>query len=119
MKLTYADKKVEKQCTSIKEAQKLFGGNKILAIKLLDRINILESATIIKDIIVQPQLRFHNLKGRDEGYFAIDVKGKQEPWRIILRPLDEDEKPFEPCNIDEIAGIVQIVEIRKVSKHYE
>lgn len=54
MKLTYSDKKVEKQCTSLKEAQKLFGGNKMLAIKLLDVINRLENATIIKDIIVQP-----------------------------------------------------------------
>ena len=43
MKLTYSDKKVETQCTSLKEAQKLFGGNKILAIKLIDVINRLES----------------------------------------------------------------------------
>ena len=45
----------------------MFGGNKILAIKLLDRINRLGNAAIIKDIIVKPVLRFHNLKGKKEG----------------------------------------------------
>lgn len=40
-------------------------------------------------------------------------------WRIILQPLDEDEKEYDPLNIDEIAGIVKIVEIREVSAHYE
>ena len=52
-------------------------------------------------------------------YFAIDVKTKRDKWRIILQPLDEDEKEYDPLNIDEIAGIVKIVEIREVSAHYE
>lgn len=119
MRLTYSDDKVQLQCTSLKAAQKLFGGDKSLAIKLLDRINALESAEVIKDIILIPPMRFHDLKGSLDGYFAIDVKTRKEPWRIILQPLDEDEMPFDPCNIDEIASVVRIVEIREVSKHYE
>ena len=54
-----------------------------------------------------------------EGYFAIDVKSRKEPWRIILEPLDENKNPFVPCNIDEIAATVRIVGIVEVSKHYE
>ena len=54
-----------------------------------------------------------------EGYFAIDVKSIREAWRIILQPLDTNEKPYNPCNIDEVAGSVRIVEIAEVSKHYE
>ena len=57
MKIEYASTKVEAQCTSLKEARKLFGG--------------------------------------DNG------------------------EPFVPCNIDEIASSVKIVEISEVSKHYE
>ena len=34
-------------------------------------------------------------------------------------PLDDDENPFIPCNIDEIAKKVRIVEIREVSNHYD
>lgn len=33
--------------------------------------------------------------------------------------LDENEQPYDPCYIDEIAAIVKIVEIREVSAHYE
>ena len=53
------------------------------------------------------------------GNFAIDVKSRKEPWRIILQPLDENKDIYDPCNIDEIAGNVRIVEITEVSKHYE
>ena len=45
----------------------MFGGNKILAIKLLDRINRLGNAAIIKEIRVKAVLRFYNLKGKKEG----------------------------------------------------
>lgn len=123
MQLEYKSDKVMLQCTSMKEAKKLFGGNNILAISLLSRINALESADTIKDIIVQNSFRFHKLTNKNrrnlEGYFAIDVKSKKEKWRIILQPLDEEKKPYDPCHIDEIAGIVKIIEIMEVSNHYE
>lgn len=90
---------------------------------LFARMNALESAEHIKDIIVQPTFRFHQLKnkkGRNlEGFFAIDVKSIKEPWRIILQPLNENKLPYTPCNIDEIADVVRIVEIMEVSNHYE
>jgi proteic killer suppression protein len=69
---------------------------------------------------VQKPFRFHQLKGNHyEGFFAIDVRTKRDPWRLILRPLDKNKKPFIPCHIDEIAEFVEIVEIREVSNHYE
>ena len=123
LKLEYTSEKVRKQCTDFKVAKKLFDGNELLARSLLARINALENAENIKDIIVQPTFHFHNLtnkKGRNlEGYFAIDVKSRKEMWRIILQPLNEEKQPYDPCNIDQIAGIVKIVEITEVSKHYE
>ena len=123
MELEYATEKVKSQCTSIKNASKLLGGDMILTRSLLARINAINSAENIKDIIVQPTFRFHALKNKNgknlEGYFAIDVKTIREPWRIILQPLDENKQPFNPCNIDKIAVKVKIVEIMEVSKHYE
>ena len=119
MKIKYANKKVESKCTSLKAAKKLFGGDKVLANNLIARINAIERADVIKDIILTPPFHFHNLQGKLAGYFAIDVKSRKEKWRIILQPLDEDENVFEPCNIDEIAEIVKIVEVREVSAHYE
>ena len=105
MELVYTDAKTEKQCTSLKVARKLFGGNAALANSLFARINALKQAETIKD----------NL----DGYFAIDVKSRKDQWRIIIEPLNENKEPYVPCNINEISQNVRIVEITEVSKHYE
>ena len=123
MELIYSSEKLKTQCTNIKAARKLFHGDAGLSISLLGRINALENAYNLKDIIVQPSFHFHKLtnkKGRNlEGYFAIDVKSRKEQWRIILQPLDDEGNCYDPCNIDQIAAIVKIIEISEVSKHYE
>ena len=119
MKINYAKDKVKQQCTSLKAATKLFGGDKNLAVSLLARINAIERAEVIKDIISTPQFHFHNLHGKLKGLFAIDVKTHRDKWRIIFYPLDENEEVFEPCHIDEIAATVKIMEIKEVSAHYE
>lgn len=123
MRILYSSSKVEKQCTDLAGAKKLFGGDKSLAMGLLSRIQALESAETLQDICVQPAFRFHKLKHKNhkdlEGFYAIDIKSRKSPWRLILQPLDENEEVFTPCNIDEIAKIVRIVEVAEVSKHYE
>lgn len=123
MELVYATDKVKTLCEDLKTSRKFFDGDKMLANSLMARINALKQADTIKDIIVQPTFHFHKLvkkDGRDlEGYFAIDVKSRREQWRIILKPLDENKEPYNPCNIDEIAKNVRIVEITEVSRHYE
>lgn len=122
MKLEYSSEEVRLQCTSVKAANKLFGGKTVMTTSLFARINALASAENLKDIIVQPTFRFHDLKNKKrklEGFFAIDVKTIREPWRIILQPLNENKQPYNPCNIDEMADSVRIVEIVEVSKHYE
>lgn len=123
MKILFADDKTRKYCFDLKAAMKLFGGNKDLARSLHARINALEQAETLMDIIKTPSFYFHNLrkKGKRDlhGYYAIAVKTKRESWRIILRPLDENEDPFIGDTIDQIAATVEIVEITEVSDHYE
>ena len=119
MKILYKSQKVEKQCQSLSAAKRLFGGDNRLALSLQAHINSLCQASTIKDIIVQKNLNFHSLHGKMKGCFAIDVLTHDNPWRIILVPLNEAEEEFDPCNIDEIASIVKIVEVKEVSHHYE
>ena len=123
MKVNYSTEKVKNLCEDLRIAKKFFNGNTLLANSLMARINALKQADTIKDIIVQPAFHFNKLinkNGRDlEGYFAIDVKSRREQWRIIIEPLDENEQTYNPCNIDEIAENVRVVEIMEVSKHYE
>lgn len=119
MKLIYSKNKWQDICNDKDKAAKFFGGDKKLGLALLAVIQALDSAVFIHDIIVLPQYRFHKLYGDREGFFAIDIKGKKNPWRLILQPLDENEEPFVPCHIDQIAKSVKVVEITEVSKHYE
>ena len=99
MQLLYNNSKVQKQCTDLKIAKKLFGGNAALATSLFARINAMQQASVIKDIVMMPTFHFHKLSGN--------------------KPLDENKEPYDPCNIDEIAGVVRIVEVKEVSNHYE
>jgi len=123
LEVVFASKTVEERCANLKSAKKLVGGSEKIALGILSRINALRQAPTIKDIIVQPQFRFHNLDDRRRkklrGFFAIDVTNRRCPWRIILQPLDSNKKAFDPCNIDEISDIVEIVQIIEVSNHYE
>lgn len=123
MEVVYASSKVERQCEKKSAARKLFGGDEVLANALLARIQQLKAAATLRDIICTPALHFHALhnkgKSKLEGYFAIDIKTRKDAWRLILQPLDEDQAPFVPCNIDEISGFVRVVRVEKVSKHYD
>ena len=119
MKIVYATSKIENLCTNQKMALKFFGGDKKLAQNLFSRINAIKAASVIKDIVLMPNFHFHSLQGDLEGFFSIDVKTRRDKWRLILRPLDKDENVFHDCSIDKIANIVEIVEIKEVSPHYE
>lgn len=123
MELVYASAAVETLCTSAKAAYKLFGGDKALADSLLARINALESADTIKDIMAHPTFHFRKLQNKSgnelEGFFSIVVKSGHPQWHIVLQPLDKNKKPYVPCNIEEISGFVKIVEITEVSRRYE
>lgn len=123
MELLLESKKVEKQCTDVKTASRHFGGNKKLVTKLFSRVNLLEQAVVLKDIVAMPQLHFHQLTNKDgrnlEGCFAIDIDGRKCPWRLVLQPLGDDRKPFDPCHIHEVAETVRVVGIMEVSRHYE
>ena len=87
MGLVYASVKVKTQCTSVKAAKKLFGGDTVLATSLLARINALEKADTIKDIIVQPTFHFHNLgnkHGRDLRGFLRLMSNQDENSGVLF-----------------------------------
>ncbi len=123
MRLVFADSDVEKVCTDRRVAKKLFGGNEPLVRSLFARLSFLESARSIEEVRRYPGMRFHSLRnigGRNlEGFFAVDVKTVREPWRIILRLLDGNGNPFEPCEIDKVAPFIEILSVEEISKHYE
>ena len=85
--------------------------------RLIAAINLLEGATNLKDILAFKQYKLHALKGNREGEYSIYL-GKTTGFRLILIPLDENEKVITSNDMS-IYTISVCVEIVEVSKHYE
>ena len=81
MELVYASEALRSQCTNVKAAKKLFHGDLQLSVSLLSRINALEQADVLKDIVVQPAFHFINLNIKVE-----------EIWKDILRSMSDPEE---------------------------
>ena len=77
MQLLYNNSKVQKQCTDLKIAKKLFGGNAALATSLFARINAMQQASVIKDIVMMPTFHFHKLSGNKDGFFCYRRKNEE------------------------------------------
>ena len=77
VQLLYNNSKVQKQCTDLKIAKKLFGGNAVLATSLFARINAMLQASVIKDIVMMPTFHFHKLSGNMDGFFCYRCKNEK------------------------------------------
>jgi len=123
LKIVYSSEKVKIQCSDYEKTRKLFGGDRDLTDSFYEKLYYLQRADNLKEIYLIQCFRLHKLrnvgKSRLEGYFAIDVKRRKEPWRIILQPLDENMQSISSCDIDRTAAFVKIIEIKEISKHYE
>lgn len=115
MKILYKNSKVEKICTNEKEAIRKVGSE--VARKLFAVLNLLKASKNLKDILVLPQYKLHALKGDRKGEYSIYL-GKTTGFRLILIPLDENEKVITSSDMS-IYTISVCVEIVEVSKHYE
>jgi toxin HigB-1 len=86
MKLTYNTRKLAQSFSSDKELSKNYG---VLARKVKQRIQQLESADNLWIIAQLPALRLHAYHGDRKGIWSIDI---QQNWRILFRP-DHDPIP--------------------------
>ena len=92
-------------------------GSHEVAVKLFAVLNLLKASRNLKDILVLPQYKLHALKGERKGEYSIYL-GKSTGFRLILIPLDENQKLISSNDMS-IYTISVCVEIVEVSKHYE
>ncbi|MGQ2376521.1 type II toxin-antitoxin system RelE/ParE family toxin [Companilactobacillus zhachilii] len=112
MQIDYKNRKVEKQCCSLKDAKKQFPEK--IAKKLFKLINFIVAAENLGSIISSPVYHFHKLNGNLEGLYAMDIDGRSKAYRLIVTFDDyTTEQVFS-----ESISIVQI-KVEEVSKHYE
>lgn len=111
MQVNYSNEKVQKQCTDLKYAKKLMSDK--VATKLLKLINFIESADNLSSVTNYPRYNFHDLKGKNEGLYALDIDGRRSQYRLIVTfEADKDIVFSKSISIQDII-------IKEVSKHYE
>lgn len=117
MKLIYSNKKTRQICEDYKAAVKQL--NKNVADRLMALIQALESFTALIDLSCLPQYRLHSLFGNRVNQYSIVIH-KGTKWRLIIYPLDENEKLLtDKSNEKEMLSKAVIVEIVEVSEHYD
>ena len=90
MKITFADKKLEKLAADYNKCRKKLGD--LRAKLLITRINALLDATTLEDVRYLPG-RFHELTGDRKGQWSCDL---DQPYRLVFTP---HENPI-PANND-------------------
>lgn len=115
MEILYKNNKVEKLCTDYKIAKKELGLE--VSEKLFAAINMIESATNLKDIRQYRPFNLHKLTGDLDGIYSIYL-GKKTGYRLEIIPLDKDKNVIVSEDMS-IYIVCVCVKIERVSNHYE
>lgn len=99
LEIRFKTNKLQKQYENSKDAVKAYGRD--VAKKYIQRVNILKSVKSFDELYKIPQLKFHPLRGKRDGEFAISLTGF---YRLIIT---NDGNSFD------------IAKIEEVSKHYD
>lgn len=112
MDIVYKNNEIKSKCISIKVAKKYFDSK--TAKKLIKRIDFIDAAENLEDVISYPALNFHDLKGKLDGLYALDIDGRKSSYRLIVS--------FDDYSKDEVfhkSKYIEIVNVMEVSNHYE
>ena len=85
MKIYFANHRLERAGESDDEAVRAWGT--IVAARFAQRLHTIEGAETVEEIYRLRSLRFHKLRGRRAGQYAITLTGN---WRLVVRLLGED-----------------------------
>lgn len=101
MEISFTSRKLQKTCENHTELKKKYGD--IQARRIIQRINELQAAANLHDILQLPQARLHPLAGNRKKQFAVDIL---HPYRIILLPLDGNKTDLKTITIIQIISII-------------
>ena len=119
MEITYKNNSVKKICTSEKEAKRFFDNKKYIE-ELQSVINYIKLANNLSDVANFKPYHFHPTDFYIKHSFAIDIGGRTSKYRLIVIPLDDENKIIvKDENFAKKCKEIRILEIEEVSKHYE
>ena len=94
MEVEFGSRKLQKTCNSEKESNRKWGSQN--ARKIRQRLAEFAAAETLADMRLHPGARLHELKGKRQGQFAVDIK---QPFRLVLEPA------HDPVPLNEDGGI--------------
>lgn len=117
MKIIYSNKKTQKLCDDYKTAVKILGNQ--VADRLMDLMNAIEAFPNLLDLSNGlPQYRLHSLTANRNNQYSL-VISKSSKWRLIIYPLDENEKILtDKSNEKLMLSKAVAIEVVEVSEHY-
>ncbi len=83
VKITYKNKKIEKECTNVKTSDKIYG--KHMTEKIHMRIDQIASADTIEMMIQYHIGRCHSLANNRKGQYAMDLV---HPYRLVFEKME-------------------------------
>ena len=102
MEISFASRKLQRCLQDEREMSRAYG-SRVGALKR--RLALLMAAECLADVPTTPPERLHQLKGKWEGYFAVDISRN---WRLIFRSAD-DPPPLLPDGGLDLRRITAIV----------
>ena len=63
-------------------------------------INFLEAADSLSSVTAFPKYHFHQLNGKRQGQFALDIDGRRSSYRLIVEFRDEDLEKVFPSPVE-------------------
>jgi len=92
--ILFANKKLQKQCSSMKDAKKNWGARSgLLVMRRLDEISASNNLAILK--LVHP--RTHPLKGDRRGIWSLDL---EHPYRLLFKIANDPVPKLNDGSID-------------------
>lgn len=111
MEITFTSRKLAKTCNSKSNLDRAYGSE--CAEKVASRLQTLEAADSLADVMKVPQCRCHPLKGDRAGEFAVDVK---HPFRLVFKPAHNPLPEKEDGGLD--LTKVTSVEILRIEDYH-
>jgi len=96
MKVTFRNKKLERECTELDVGTRRYGLD--MALKILERIIEIENIGSVEQLIMFSIGRCHSLNGNRRGQYAMDLI---QPYRLIFT---KDETEIKVVKIIEITN---------------
>ena len=117
MQVLYRNNKLKNLCEELSIAKKKLPEK--IALATIKSINFIIAAESLNDVIQDQPFRFHDLKGKEQGIYAIDIGSKREGYRMQLIPLDEEGNEVSNNQVFGNASSIKVVKIWEVGNHYE